>query len=85
MLGLQIELAEDFEAGISLSRASPISSRALISDPEAHSAASTDLTEGMLLAFGSEEDVTRIEVDIVSEPTHGQSDRQRVINRTVVK
>ncbi|ROL52033.1 hypothetical protein DPX16_23525 [Anabarilius grahami] len=64
LLGLQIELAEDFEAGISLSRASPISSRALIPDPEAHSAASTDLTEGMLLASGSEEDATRIEVDI---------------------
>lgn len=64
-----MELADVLETGLTLSQASPSSSSALMPDPEACSAAYSDLAESMLLAWSSSEevDVLGVEADVLSE------------------
>lgn len=67
--GSQLELADELKMGRTFSQASPASSSALMPDPKVRSAASSDLTESMLLAWTTSEelDVTRVEADVMSE------------------
>lgn len=66
--GLQVELAEDLEKGISLSRASSANSVALRLDWEARSAAFSVLAKRILLAASCSEelDLTGVETDIIN-------------------
>lgn len=62
--GLQMELVDELEMGLTLFQASPASSSALRSDPEARSAAFSVLVDSMLLTRSSSEELDVMGVEV---------------------